>query len=180
MVRPNAMTPTTTARAIAALALGALTCCGQPGPRFDGGPPPAPVDPFGCYGPGARWVDGDRASTGMHPGGACLGCHADAAPTVSLTSAGSVMSYWDEADDCAGEPGVTVEVTGADGVIQTAVTNGTGNFLFFDPIATPYTARVIDASGAARAMTGPQTDLDCNRCHQASGVDGAPGRVVPP
>ncbi|NOY93070.1 MAG: hypothetical protein GXP55_17945 [Deltaproteobacteria bacterium] len=137
-------------------------------------------DEFGCYGTGSRWTRGNRESPFMHPGGDCIDCHEAMREGPRYASAGSVNNYWDERLDCAGTAGITVELTGADGTVVTATTNGAGNFWFRSTVMTPYTARLIGPDGSVRQMFTPQTDLDCMHCHTEMGVNGAPGRIVAP
>jgi hypothetical protein len=75
-----------------------------------------------------------------------------------------------------------VEITDANGVVHTAVTNEAGNFSFSmrqGAIATPYTARV-GYDGRWAAMTTPQTITACNTCHTEQGANLATGRIVAP
>ena len=120
----------------------------------------------------------------MYPGGACISCHRqeqdddkDDAPIYS--AAGTVMLGLHEEDDCAGVPGATVVITGADGTVTRMTTNRVGNFFTNRRIVTPYTA-VVEYQGRTLPMVGPQTDLDCNGCHSVAGSQGAPGRVIAP
>jgi len=147
---------------------------------FDASMPTPTADEFGCYGTGSRWVYGNRESPFMRPGGDCIDCHIAMREGPRYASAGSVMNYWDERLDCAGAAGITVELTGADGTVVTATTNGAGNFWFRRAVTTPYTARLIGPDGSVRQMFAPQNDLDCMHCHTEMGLNGAPGRIVAP
>jgi hypothetical protein len=75
--------------------------------------------------------------------------------------------------------GVTVVITGADGASVTIPVNGSGNFGKRANIAMPYTAKVVSGT-KVRVMATPQTNGDCNSCHNEQGTSGAPGRVVAP
>lgn len=133
---------------------------------------------------GLFW-EGEEGSSLMHPGQNCIACHADdpegEAPAFQV--AGTVMNGFDEEDDCAGAEGVTVEITGADGEVNTLVTNRAGNFFVHESdgiaITLPYTARVL-VGDAVREMATPQSDLNCMSCHTREGAGGAPGRIVKP
>lgn len=140
------------------------------------------------------WKRGGNSS--MTPGRACLSCHSrgqsmmdddddddedeldDSAPVY--TAAGTIYPTLHEPDDCNGikGSGVTVVITGADGVKQTLEVNGVGNFHTKKKIALPYTASVVRGT-KSRTMKTPQEDGDCNRCHSAKGLD-APGRILGP
>ncbi|NOY93069.1 MAG: hypothetical protein GXP55_17940 [Deltaproteobacteria bacterium] len=126
-----------------------------------------------------RWSYGNLGTAYMRPGGDCMDCHArNGGPR--FTVAGSVMDAWHEPDDCFGMQGVTVEITGADGVVTRMTTNETGNFYSSDSIAVPYKAKLTGADGSVREMLAPQTDLDCMSCHTQGGANGAPGRIGHP
>lgn len=115
----------------------------------------------------------------MHPGGDCIGCHADQGEGPKYSVAGTVMGELDDDTDCNGMEGVTIEITDANGDVIELVTNGAGNFYTEKSVATPYTARVIK-DGAERAMSGEQTETNCASCHTAEGTNGAPGRIQAP
>lgn len=128
------------------------------------------------------WTRGDRGSSSMHPGVACIDCHAgpqgDDAP--SFTLAGTVYPTVHEPDDCYGAKGsISVVVTDANGKVYTLPINSAGNFYSNARIATPYTAKVVSA-GKTRAMTAAQTNGDCNTCHTRAGAEKAPGRIFAP
>ncbi len=135
------------------------------------------------------WTNATRASNKlMLPGEACNQCH-DKGRGPSLFAAGTVYKTAHEPDDCYGLPsGVTVEITGADKKTFTTTVNGSGNFYFTTSVKTPYKARVISADGKkSRAMSGAQTNGDCNLCHTEKGAHlagdkqkTAPGRIMAP
>ena len=118
----------------------------------------------------------------MRPGMDCISCHASG-EGPAFTAAGTVYSDYHQEDDCYGEPGVTVEITDADGAVFTAESNDAGNF-YFRPgdavIQPPYTARLLVAGVETNAMVGEQTDPNCAACHTADGANAAPGRIVNP
>ena len=128
---------------------------------------------------GSRWDRGDAESPLMHPGVDCIACHEDRGEAEEVRLAGTVYATLMEADDCFGVAGVTVELTGADGVVTRMTTNAAGNFTREHSVATPYTAKLI-YEGRERVMTTPQTVLSCNSCHGAVGINAAPGRILVP
>ena len=142
---------------------------------------PAGIDPYDtpsvCTS-NAFWKKKDDGNEKMHPGGTCISCHTDQksnkregdedeAPIYTI--AGTVFPTAHEPDDCNGAASVKVEITGADGKKTTLTTNTVGNFFSKATIKFPYTARIIGADGSTRAMTGKQTDGDCNGCHTELG-----------
>ena len=131
---------------------------------------------------GTPWTRGDRKSVLMRPGGACNQCH-DRGEGPSFYAAGTVYATAHEPDDCNGSSASTIKVvvTGADNKTQTATVNAAGNFFFESPIKMPYKAKVVSGS-KSRAMSGAQTDGDCNKCHTETGLQSkkTPGRVMAP
>ena len=186
---------------LVALALGAglaLGCIGVEGltivPDDAGtGDAPSPDTTF----QGGPSCDGGQLDDGgfgwrMDPGGACNACHADAgggAPVFPF--AGTIFTEGHAEDACvptatevAALSQAKVVITGADGssitpslVFDDAFANG--NFLTFQSVKLPYTAKVVYA-GKERAMSTPQTNGDCNACHTVTGASGAPGRIALP
>jgi mono/diheme cytochrome c family protein len=136
----------------------------------------------------ASWSDQGRVSLKlMRPGEACVACHEkERGPT--LFAGGTVYKTAHEPDNCYGETGVKVVITGADKIDRTFTVNGSGNFYFPAAIPTPYTAKVVSADGTrSRIMKGKQTNGDCNLCHTEAGArlpndkqPSAPGRVMAP
>ena len=134
------------------------------------------------------WDDrGGVSLTLMRPGEPCVECHMqERGPR--LFAGGTVYKTAHEPDNCYGETGVKVVITGSDKVDRTVTVNGSGNFYFPSSIPTPYTAKVISADGKrSRMMKGKQTNGDCNLCHTEAGVQlpkdkqpAAPGRVMAP
>jgi hypothetical protein len=99
-----------------------------------------------------------------------------------LAIGGTVYTQPHEPDQCLGVPnGVQVVVTDANGTDHTLTVNTSGNFYELQalPLATPYTAKVVGASGSV-AMITKQTNADCNSCHTTAGTQGAAGRIVGP
>ncbi|MFO0746000.1 MAG: hypothetical protein U1F43_10040 [Myxococcota bacterium] len=159
-----------------------------PGPLPDMGLPPLGYlnsPPLGATsttcGTGAWWWGYTIGSENMQPGGKCIDCH-DNGKGPHFSFAGTVMSDYDDADECRGIPGVTVDIIDADGqVALTMLTNAVGNFYSESTasIAMPYTAR-ISLGSRVREMTEPTDRGDCNSCHTAVGESDAPGRIVLP
>ena len=134
---------------------------------------------------GATWTRGDDGRPTMKPGQACIACHASSGEQEAaiFAVAGTLYPTAHEPDDCNGaspSSGLKVVITDANGKTFTLTPNAAGNFYSLALIATPYKAKVVDASGKERAMVAAQTDGDCNGCHTQSGDNGAPGRIIPP
>ena len=129
----------------------------------------------------SEWTQGDHESPLMHPGGTCIDCHTSNGEGPKFTLAGTVMAATNDDTDCNGVEGATVEITGADGTVTSLTTNAAGNFYIesMTALSTPYTAKIIQG-GKTRAMVGAQSNGECNSCHTAAGVNGAPGRILLP
>jgi len=143
---------------------------------------------------GTTWTRGDKGSAQMHPGQACIACHAkqgggeDEAPRFTI--AGTVYPTAHEPNDCNGTStssagALSVLITEANGKTHSLAVNAAGNFSYTGGIATPYTAEVV-AGSAVRAMAHTQTSGDCNGCHTVNGSSNttgavsAPGRIMAP
>ena len=153
---------------------------GPAAPGTDGGGTTTPPTPTSTCTSGTTWTGGNNGSASMTPGQACIGCHAAAGGEAPLfTIAGTVYPTANEPNDCNGIANVTVVITDANGQQLTLLTNKAGNFSSQAAITPPYQAKVV--SGAKeRAMMSSQTSGDCNTCHTATGVGGAPGRIMSP
>ena len=125
------------------------------------------------------WTQGDSGSSLMHPGRACITCHASrGAPTFTI--AGTLFPTAHEPDDCDGASGsARVVIVDAKGVTLTLTPNSAGNFYSSTAITKPYKASIVDGQNV-RAMGGAQTTGDCNSCHTVAGANGAPGRIMTP
>jgi len=129
---------------------------------------------------GVKWVGGNRESPLMNPGLACIDCHSRGeGPRFPV--AGTVYSNFGEKDLDFGVEGAYVLITDSKGQVLKLPTNKAGNFFAARSavLAFPITAKV-SFNGKERAMYSPQATGDCNRCHGAKGVNGAPGRVAIP
>jgi cytochrome c553 len=135
-----------------------------------------------------RWTGGDHGSPMMHPGAACIACHArgdargdDQGEVPAFTAAGTLYPTAHEPDDCNGTegPNAHVVITDALGKTYALPVNGAGNFFTTTPLASPYRAKVVSGT-RTREMAAPQTSGDCNGCHTRSGNQQAPGRVMAP
>ena len=129
---------------------------------------------------GTTWTRGNRGSTQMHPGVACINCHSSGnGPGYSV--AGTLYPTAHEPDDCNGTPaaGANVVIKDASGTAFTLPVNSVGNFYLGKSIRMPYTASIV-SGGKTRAMVSAQTDGDCNGCHTESGTNKAPGRLLAP
>lgn len=161
--------------------LRAWLAAGAPAMRCDApiAPSPSPYDTPSLCTSGVYWTGG--ASKFMHPGMACLNCHAgNDGPDVA--AAGTVYPTPHEPDDCHGVSDATqavVVLTGSDGVEHVLPVNSAGNFLFDGALARPYRAKVV-YDGRERVMLQPQVSGDCNGCHTEQGEHGAPGRIFLP
>jgi len=127
---------------------------------------------------GRTWQGGNRESALMHPGVACINCHASGeGPRFKI--AGTVYPTGHEPDDCNGATSGTVEVTDAVGKVTTLALNGAGNFYSSVAIQFPIHVAVV-ANGNRRAMAGAPPTGDCNTCHTETGANMAPGRIALP
>jgi hypothetical protein len=138
-----------------------------------------PLCPSNVY-----WTRGTAAAAAMEPGMACRACHQQQAPALVYDFMGTVFARSHSEDGCFAQPPaeVTVEIVDANGAVaQTLSPNASGNFFTGrnSGVQTPYTARVRSDAGVSSMLT-PQTDGDCNSCHTAAGLNGAPGRIVWP
>ena len=129
---------------------------------------------------GRYWTGGNEGSQSMHPGDACIACHAANAGAPVFAIAGTVFPTGHEPDDCDGDSGsATVVITDANGATYALTANAVGNFYTTSPVAFPIRANVL-ANGEAREMANPQTSGDCNACHTPTGANMAPGRITLP
>ncbi len=188
MHAPSSCSRTFVSFLVVALAVG----CG------DGGLPPtddaavtdaSTIDAFDPYATpevcssGATWTHGDIGSALMHPGRACITCHATNFRAPRFTVVGTVYPTAHEPDDCNGVNGfnedVHILVIDANGVVQDLLPNDVGNFGSGDVTALPITAQ-ITYQGRSRTMTIPANSGDCNSCHTDQGTNAAPGRLMLP
>jgi len=126
---------------------------------------------------------GNTESASMHPGQDCIGCHHRENEGPVYSYAGTVYPGVDEASDCRGVSGVTVDIIDADDVVVATTTSNTaGNFYFRKSSVAfrPYRAR-LTYQGREREMTLVQhASGDCNTCHDSTGQQGTLGRIVVP
>ena len=106
-------------------------------------------------------------------GKSCISCHDFNGATV--------FSQLNASDDTIGVAGYKVQLGGTD-IYNSS--NGIGNSNYRGTASNPtYTAHVIDANGnisrSSATNSHDSTRLDCNRCHTATGENGAPGRLTP-
>lgn len=132
------------------------------------------------------WLLGTLKSPDMNPGTACKTCHLFFATFKTYAFMGTVYPQAHERDLCAAYPTGEVKVEIVDKAGKVALTlkpsQLSGNFSsgsIFNPVAMPYTARVVSPNGV-REMRTPQTNGDCNACHTATGANGAAGRITWP
>ena len=149
---------------------------GTPDPVFSG-PPTCTSNTY--------WTQGDEGSSQMHPGRACITCHATTrgeAPTFSI--AGTAYPTGHEYDDCYGSAAqsAVVSVTDSRNVTRTFTANRAGNFYSEASGSWPvFPIRAqISFGGRTRAMSGAVNSGDCNTCHTLQGLSGAPGRIALP
>jgi mono/diheme cytochrome c family protein len=133
---------------------------------------------------GMMWTDGDHGSALMHPGQACIACHAvDHGPTFA--AAGTVFPTLHEPDNCDGAnlSGLAIiDIMDSKGVETKIPVDTVGNFHAYADqvsITPPFAAAVVEGT-KTRAMTEHQTTGDCNSCHTVEGANGAPGRIMEP
>jgi hypothetical protein len=134
-----------------------------------------------CYS-GTQWIGGRRGSPHMYPGRDCVGCHiendgpqlmlggtvyayteGDLAPTTTVTQSG---------EDCFGEPGVNVQVTGFDGQLFDLTTNEAGNFFVEgnpEDLVKPFRVQIkweaVDGLVRTTPMGTQPSYGGCAKCH---------------
>ncbi len=128
---------------------------------------------------GTMWTRGNHESPDMHPGVACINCHASGGEGPRFKIAGTVYPTGHEPDDCNGATSATVEVTDATGKLTSLAVNGAGNFYSSATFQFPIQVAVV-ANGVRRAMTASPPSGDCNTCHTPDGANQAPGRIALP
>jgi hypothetical protein len=127
---------------------------------------------------GTTWTGGNRESPVMHPGVACISCHASGeGPRFRI--AGTVYPTGHEPNDCNGATSATIEVTDAGGKVTSLSVNAAGNFFTQAAVAFPIHVAVV-ANGMRRSMSGAPPTGDCNTCHTQDGANLAPGRIALP
>ena len=135
------------------------------------------------------WTQGDNGSARMHPGEACIACHATRGEGPSFSVAGTVYPTGHEPDNCNGSAasGAIVTVTDKNGTAQSFTVNAAGNFSGNAgggwPVL-PITA-MVSFNGKTRSMTTPVPSGDCNGCHTQDGaavgqIAAPPGRIALP
>jgi hypothetical protein len=173
------------------LALWSVACGGMGGTPA-GGFVPAP--------PGATCAsglvyEGNRESPQMNPGFACKSCHAGqnfngqtpgglSSPKNVRFFMGTAYASSHEVDGCksnAVPADAVVDILDSNDTVQERMpVNAAGNFHSSKSTAgfpLPYRARIV-ANGKTVAMATPQMEGDCNTCHTATGMNGAPGRIT--
>jgi hypothetical protein len=124
------------------------------------------------------WTRGNRGSSSMHPGVACIACHTSGEGPL-YTVAGTLYPTAHEPDDCNGTSSATVVVTDANGNTVQLTPNSAGNFASRASLATPLRVKVVSGS-KVREMVSDAPSGDCNSCHTQDGTEQAPGRVMTP
>ena len=147
---------------------------GTPDPVFSG-PPTCTSNTY--------WTSGNQGSSRMHPGVACIACHARGeGPNFAI--AGTAYPTGHEYDDCYGSAAqnATVTVTDKNGVSRSFTVNSAGNFSGSSSVGWPvFPIRAqITFNGRTRAMATAVDSGDCNTCHTLQGTSGAPGRIALP
>jgi hypothetical protein len=164
---------------------GASGSAGASGSGGSGGAVTNPYNtPLTCTS-NAHWTGGDKGSSNMHPGGACITCHKMHGGAPVFAVAGTVFPSAHEPIDCNGANGSTLGlqaiITDANGGVHTLTVANTGNFNFkSNGIPLPYQAKIVSKDGKIRAMATPQMSGDCNSCHTQDGANMAPGRIMAP
>ena len=137
---------------------------------------------------GTHWTGGSEESPLMHPGRACIACHASPgggsiAPREGTPPlfrvAGTVYPTGHEPDECFGATTATVEVTDATGAVTRLSVNAAGNFFSLAALPAPIHVAVT-AGGKRRAMSASPPTGDCHSCHTQDGANLAPGRIALP
>lgn len=123
----------------------------------------------------------NRGSDLMHPGTNCNACHqTNRGPNLRVV--GTVYPTLRDPNDCNGSappPQLTVVITDARNRTFRLPVNEAGNFMTTNRPQLPIKAMVTDGT-KTRQMIGTVTRGDCNACHTAQGLNGAPGRILAP
>jgi len=90
-----------------------------------------------------------------------------------------VFAASDEKLSCFGEANVQVAIVGDDGQSLTLDTNSAGNFSYEGALTFPLHVKVVRGAHV-NEMLSAVTSGDCNGCHDETGQQGAPGRIVAP
>lgn len=138
---------------------------------------------------------GTAESSQMSPGLACKSCHAgqnfngqnptgESSPENVKFFMGTAYASSREVDGCKSDAvpaDAVVEILDSNDTVQvTMPVNAAGNFYSSKSTAgftLPYKARIV-ANGKTVSMATPQMEGDCNTCHTATGMNGAPGRIT--
>ncbi|PTB83654.1 hypothetical protein C9926_01790 [Sulfurovum lithotrophicum] len=116
--------------------------------------------------------DSDESGGSHNEGRNCLACH-------SFTSAGTVFTSLNAADNTPGAAGYRIQLNGS---IVYSIGRGTGNSLTSSFPAGNFTAQVIDPNGnvvnSSADMSHDASRRACNTCHSSTGNSGAPGRIT--
>jgi hypothetical protein len=132
---------------------------------------PAPATELPELAPGRVALVGGAGDEFMLPGFDCQSCHSAGGPVRNVPFSSSGTVFVSEAGG-AGEEGVTVTITDAQGRVFEAVTNRVGNFSMTQPIAFGDAARVRITKGAvSRLMDEELPHGSCNACHRAGGEE---------
>ena len=115
----------------------------------------------------------ESSATGIHNQGiACSQCH-------SFASGATVFTRLNAPNKSAGAVGYKIQLGGSY-VYNSGRGSGNSNLARYS--GGKFTANVIDTNGnivnSSANMSHDASRLDCNRCHTASGSNGAPGRIV--
>jgi hypothetical protein len=139
---------------------------------------------------GKQWIGGRRGSPTMYPGRDCVGCHLEndgpqlmLGGTVYPYTTGDLMripsSITGEVpsvqtgEDCFGEPGQNIVITGADGQAFDLITNEAGNFFVEgnpEDLVKPFSAVLNWTSKTGNVQATPMLATfpsygGCARCH---------------
>lgn len=150
----------------------------------DGGVIDAGINPYDTpevCSSGTHWTSGNRGSSRMNPGQACISCHSAIGEGPRYSIAGTVFATAHEPNNCNGSSAgaTTIVIRGANGAELTLSPNAVGNFYSYASVVRPYTAKVV-RDGVERVMSTAQTNGDCNTCHTLEGASSAPGRIMLP
>jgi hypothetical protein len=137
----------------------------------------------------AYWMEKDKGSEFMHPGGKCITCHLKNISAPLWKVAGTVYPTAHEPDECNGVSSefmdggmseVAIVITDHTGQTKPPIpVNKVGNFKLIDILDPPYYVKVT-YKGKESKMMMPATSGDCNSCHTQNGEQGAAGRIVLP
>ncbi|QOY55112.1 hypothetical protein HUE87_02400 [Candidatus Sulfurimonas marisnigri] len=139
---------------------------------------------IGCSSGDSTTSDVDSSSILIlhNQGGTCLDCHGPDSEK-EFTSGATVYTHLNSVDSYASGYTVRLVLENTGTIIDYVPKYGTGNsHTSYEESINGFTAKVLDADGnvvnSSANNSHDTSQLNCNSCHTASGVGGAPGRIT--